>query len=137
MTDNWLEKYRPRNIADYWQSDDPGLNAINVVLKSGELPQLLILLGELGCGKTSLARTIARRFLCVNPETSIGNPCGKCEGCKELNDAWCGTIATDGYIEYDASALSAGHILNSAREHILQSLDPASRPSFPTLGCLH
>lgn len=118
MTENWHEKYRPRNIADFWQSGDHGLIAVTSMLEAGALARLLMFVGAFGCGKTSLARAIGRRFLCINPSTSTGNPCGECEGCMELNNAVSGTIATDGYLEFDASALSANHILDSIRQHV-------------------
>ena len=53
----WVEKYRPQTLSDYIFHDDHLKNKINAIVKSGELPHLL-LSGVQGAGKTSLSQVI-------------------------------------------------------------------------------
>lgn len=118
MTSNWNEKYRPIRIADFWQADNPQIAAVGAMLKAGILPQALILIGYLGVGKTSLARAIGRRFLCTNSPTGAGDSCGSCEGCRSLSGSKRGTICTDGYLEFDASAMSSTQVCSAIYDHV-------------------
>lgn len=53
----WVEKYRPQSLGDYIFHDEQLKNKINAIIKSGELPHLL-LSGVQGSGKTSLSQVI-------------------------------------------------------------------------------
>lgn len=48
-------------------------------LSCGRLPHAILLTGESGCGKTSLAMLIAAGIVC----TGTGKPCGECRHCRK------------------------------------------------------
>lgn len=65
MNDLWIEKYRPRTLADYVFKDDNQKKQVQGWVDSGGLPHLL-LSGSAGVGKTTLARVLFNE-LEVNP----------------------------------------------------------------------
>jgi DNA polymerase III subunit gamma/tau len=71
-------KYRPVFFRDCW-SQTGAVDHARQCLAARCLPKSLILLGDYGSGKTTLARLIGRAMSCSNgtdPE-----PCGTCAGC--------------------------------------------------------
>lgn len=74
-------KYRPKNIDEYLGEGvkDTVKRRFN---NSDNYPNVILLHGTHGCGKTSCARLLAMEYLCLNKED--GHACGKCEMCEEL-----------------------------------------------------
>ncbi len=82
-------------------------NQLTFLSESGRLPHAVILEGEEGLGKHTLAREIALNLLCRGEE----KPCGKCPQCKKVNKG----IHPD-VIEYTAPDAPAKFSVNKVRE---------------------
>lgn len=79
-------RYRPATFADVC-----GQRAVKALLylmcKRGTLPPGLLLHGEHGSGKTSMARIVARALNCEAPPGKASQwPCGACPACKAVTD---------------------------------------------------
>ena len=81
--DALARKYRPKNIDEYL-----GEGVKEIVKRrfnsSEKYPNVVLLHGTHGCGKTSCARLLAMEYLCEHKVD--GHACGKCEMCQELLD---------------------------------------------------
>lgn len=66
------------NLSSFIGNDDVK-NTINRAFISGRLPHALILQGEDGLGKYTLARLIAKAVVCRKDK--LGAPCGQCPSC--------------------------------------------------------
>lgn len=75
-------KYRPKSLQDVI-GNAPTKTAVRTFLASGHKPQVILLKGYSGCGKTSLARIICNNYCCENPNAD-GTACGVCDTCKEF-----------------------------------------------------
>lgn len=76
-------KYRPRTFEDY--EGDFIKSAVKRISDPVRRPQVMLIHGGYGCGKTTAARLLAGFYLCENL-TDEGKPCGKCNGCMRLQD---------------------------------------------------
>lgn len=76
-------KYRPRSIKDYM-----GYDIRKVIMarfkEAKNMPNTILMHGTRGCGKTSLARLLAKEYHCL--EKDDGYACGHCEMCKMLDE---------------------------------------------------
>lgn len=80
----WYRKYRPVSIDDYM--GDSIKHMVNArFTDKNALPQVIMLHGNRGCGKTSFARIVTKYYLCESPVD--GKPCEECEICRLINDA--------------------------------------------------
>lgn len=74
-------KYRPKNLDEI-----VGQNVVVRILKSAilmnRIPDVFLLSGPMGVGKTSTARVIAKSLNCEKGPTT--NPCEICKSCKEI-----------------------------------------------------
>jgi DNA polymerase-3 subunit gamma/tau len=75
-------KYRPKTMIEY-VGNTKVKDTVNSVLKSDKRPQVIMLYGESGCGKTSIARLLAKEYSCTN-RNSVSGACGECESCKVI-----------------------------------------------------
>lgn len=60
----------------------PLLNTLGSMKQSGRLPHALLLFGESGMGRTTIARHVSALILCENPSEN-GEACGECANCKK------------------------------------------------------
>ena len=77
-------KYRPDNLKTYVGNEmlkKQALGAINAPVR----PQVFLITGEAGCGKTTFARILCKEYLCEDRDEENG-ACGKCPSCLELED---------------------------------------------------
>ena len=80
---SYARKYRPRNIGEY-MGDEVRNIMKNRFSDIKNFPQVILLHGTRGTGKTSAARLIAKEYHCLNRVD--GHACGECEMCKEIED---------------------------------------------------
>ena len=75
-------KYRPFNIDDV--AGQPEIvKAVKSRMKERRWPTAILLQGNSGTGKTTIANIIAMSINCENPDEN-GNPCGTCASCRSL-----------------------------------------------------
>ena len=75
-------KYRPSSLSKYIGNKDI-VNSVLGSMRKGNRPQIILLSGQAGCGKTSLGRLIVKEYLCEDRDDDLGS-CGVCGSCKEL-----------------------------------------------------
>ena len=97
MSQSYDLKYRPKKFSDVIGNS----NVVKLLLtrsKSGTLTkQSMMFGGPKGCGKTSLARLVARAIVCTN--IIDGEPCNECNECiSVLNET------SDSVTEFDAAS---------------------------------
>ncbi|MDD2483341.1 MAG: DNA polymerase III subunit gamma/tau [Candidatus Shapirobacteria bacterium] len=73
-------KYRPIKFSDLDLTDVA--SSLKKYLAGKDVPQSFLFSGPKGAGKTSAARILARAVNCTDLQN--GEPCGKCENCKEI-----------------------------------------------------
>jgi len=79
--DIFYQKYRPRKIAEL--DLESARKTLSQILSQENLPHAFLFSGPKGIGKTSSARVLAKSLNC--PETKKGEPCGKCDICREID----------------------------------------------------
>lgn len=89
-------KYRPRNFSSVCGNAGP-VKILKSKSRSRDISRRSILLGgQKGLGKTTIARIIARSILCDN--LNDGDPCGQCDTCNSINSS-----SSNLYEEFDAA----------------------------------
>jgi len=83
---NLYRKYRPASF-DEVVGQDINIKIIKNFFDSDSLPQSLILTGNHGIGKTSIARLIAQSLNCKNNENNKFKPCNNCDNCFEIKQS--------------------------------------------------
>lgn len=78
----WTQKYRPTKLMEYIGNEHTK-EKIRVLTERGRLPQTILLQGEKGTGKTTMARLMAKSLMCLTPIK--GESCGECKSCKQLD----------------------------------------------------
>lgn len=68
--------------------------------KGMRLPQAYLIHGVFGCGKTSIARILAKIYNCNNP--TIHGPCGECPSCQSID-----TFIETGEFNYEVREVDA------------------------------
>lgn len=74
-------KYRPKTLGEVI-GQDSAIHTIAGLIKSKKFNRGILLCGQTGVGKTSLARIIARAVNCEALDLKTFNPCGKCSYCR-------------------------------------------------------
>lgn len=77
-------KYRPNTLAGYIGNQKIKETAIKA-LSSDKKPQVILLWGSSGCGKTTFARLLAKEYSCENRDAETG-ACNTCYNCQLIND---------------------------------------------------
>lgn len=116
-------KFRPKTLAEYIGNDKVKKRSMAAV-RSDTRPQVLLYEGTAGCGKTTMARLMAKEYMCENRDEFSG-ACGECYNCTEM----------ERFIETG----DAGNLTNvrevdvtdsNKRQDIDQLLEDASEPSY-------
>lgn len=116
-------KYRPKNLSEYIGNDKLKKSILSA-LRSSVLPQVILLKGHAGCGKTTMARLIAKEYLCENRDIVTG-ACGECYTCKQVDDY---IEKGDTGVVFNIREVDATD--NNKKEHIEQLIEEASIPSY-------
>lgn len=121
---SFARKYRPKNLSEYLG------DGVKNIVKSRfsdkkNFPQVILMHGTHGTGKTSMARLMAKEYHCLSRVD--GHACGKCEMCLELDerliDAEAG-VSVEGVQEVDIGT-------DSGKSNINQILDEAMLTPLP------
>lgn len=77
--------YRPNSLDSYIGNTKIKETVRNVLQPGKKRPQSILLEGNTGCGKTTLARIIASWYMCETPNED-GSPCGHCQICEYMKE---------------------------------------------------
>lgn len=120
---NLTRKYRPKNMSEYVGNEKIKQTVLSW-LSRGIRPQTILLKGSTGGGKTTMARLVAKEYLCEDRREETG-ACNECASCQAI-DTYIATGNTDDLInikEINASKDSGLSAINSV-------LEEAYYPSF-------
>lgn len=87
MSNDLLElKYRPKSLGEYWGNEELKERVIKLA-ESNSIPNNIIISGDVGIGKSSLAYILTKLVLCQNRE-STHLACEECSSCLEINNMY-------------------------------------------------
>lgn len=124
---SWYTKYRPVTMEQYC---GPAIKELikNRFTKRSNMPHVIMIYGNRGCGKTTLARILSKYYLCENPHED-GTPCEECDTCQSINEILIGgesmAVECPGVIEVDATTANG-------KEAIQEVIDDALQPPVYT-----
>ncbi len=78
------KSHRASRFADVI-GNQPVVRRLTNMISNERLPPILFFVGPVGGGKTTLARIVARRVLCLSKPVKSYEPCGTCRNCQNLN----------------------------------------------------
>lgn len=114
-------RFRPNTIADYI-GNEKLKQSVKEMFRDGNRPQVLLLQGHSGCGKTTMARLIAKEYCCENRDEEKG-ACGECDSCKEFN----AYIESGNTVELmDLHEINSGKIGKQEAEQIMAEMEAPS-----------
>lgn len=119
-TSSWYVKYRPFTMKDYASTH------INNIVKrrftsEENRPNVVMIYGTHGCGKTTLARILSKYYLCENPNED-GTPCEQCEMCRQINENLMyaeGGVETLGVREINATKVNGKDDIEAVMEEAM------------------
>lgn len=83
MTISLYRRYRPRTF-DEVTGQDMAVDILKKTLQRGQVGHAYLFSGPRGCGKTSLARLLAKALNCTHLRDGY-EPCGECENCVSIS----------------------------------------------------
>lgn len=120
---SWYTKYRPVTMEEY-----SGPTIKNIVAKRftkrSNMPHVIMIHGNRGCGKTTFARIISKYYLCENPHED-GTPCEECEMCTSINEILISGESTQvecpGVTEIDATVMNGKEAIQEVLDDAIQA----------------
>lgn len=112
MYENFAIKYRPKNFGEV-VGQDVVVRTISNSLKMERIAHAYLFFGPRGCGKTTVARILAKSLNCHKPKNHL--PCDKCSSCLEIS----GGKSLD-VLEIDAASNTQ---VDKVRETIIEHID--------------
>lgn len=82
MTQDFREKYRPKNFSEL-VGNKRTIKILRNIVKSGHLPNGMLIHGPAGSGKTSLAHVFMKALYCQNCSEDV---CGECKECLDFEE---------------------------------------------------
>lgn len=79
----WSISKRPRTLDQVRGCEEVKTYFKNIKKANKPFPAAITMIGETGCGKTTLAQIIAQMLVCENPKPN-GDPCCECIECKAI-----------------------------------------------------
>src|SRR3954469_15640881 len=76
-------KYRPQTFSEVVGQEHVTRTVANA-FASGRVHHAFLFCGPRGCGKTTLARIVAKALNCENREPNAADPCGACSACTSI-----------------------------------------------------
>lgn len=80
---SFARKYRPTSLNGYIGNEQVK-ETVQRYLKAGR-PQSILLTGNSGCGKTTMARLLVKEYLCEDRDEETGS-CGECLTCQSVEE---------------------------------------------------
>ena len=80
---SFARKYRPKSLEGYIGNSQVK-ETVQRYLKNGR-PQSILLTGNSGCGKTTMARLLVKEYLCEDRDPEKGS-CGECVTCQMVDE---------------------------------------------------
>lgn len=104
-TGAYHRRFRPQNLNEYIGNTEVK-NAVFAALRGDVRPQVILLQGHAGCGKTSMGRLLAMEYNCEdrNELTGACGVCSTCESYREYIESG-DTTNVYGLYEYDCSKI--------------------------------
>ena len=82
---SYARYYRPSSLEGYIGNTKIKETIYRIMSSGNKRPQSMLLYGNTGCGKTTLARIIASWYMCEEPNED-GSPCGECMNCINMKE---------------------------------------------------
>lgn len=106
------KKYRPRNW-DEIVGQDRVVEPLKKAIVAGRVPACLGFFGPAGCGKTTVARILAKALNCAGRDADDPNPCNECSFCTAID---AGEQMGFNYISMAGGAGSADNVRDIMRK---------------------
>jgi len=106
------QKHRPNTIKKYVGNEKIKISFFSQMVNDKKRPQIILLTGKTGCGKTTFGRLILKEYNCENRNVETG-ACGVCPSC----------IAFDEYI-------ATGNFDNLSNVHEVDLTDKSNKRDF-------
>lgn len=121
LSKSWYTKYRPTTIDEY-----SGKELRDIIERRFSrietMPHVVMLKGERGCGKTTLARLLSKYYHCEN--LTEKGPCEECEMCQQINEQLIHGaeegLYIEGVTEIDATTTNGKDAINGVLEEAQQ-----------------
>ena len=78
-------KYRPKNFSEVVDQEYI-IRTLTNSISMGMISHAYLFYGPRGCGKTTIARLLAKALNCQNRKKGEFEPCNQCISCQEINE---------------------------------------------------